>query len=83
MSSTPHLFKLPKNDFNASWEKALKTYYSHQNAIHGDILSREQMYQTKLRPMHPNLFYELSQVSGFNNLNGDRYEDYYNNYTKK
>jgi len=33
-------------------------------------------FETNNRPMHPNMFFHLSSVSGFNNMNGHTYEEY-------
>lgn len=34
------------------------------------------IHQTKENPMCPLLFYELSTVNGFNDINGHTYEEY-------
>lgn len=36
----------------------------------------EQFGQTDKQPMHPNLYYQLSSVQGFNKLNGNTYSEY-------
>ena len=38
----------------------------------------EQFTQSNTQPMHPNLYYQLSSVRGFNNLNGSTYSEYLN-----
>ncbi len=40
----------------------------------------EAFYETQNYPMHPNLFYQLSMVIGFNKLNGANYTEYINNW---
>ena len=35
-----------------------------------------QFGQTETQPMHPNLYYQLSSVRGFNKLNGSTYSEY-------
>jgi hypothetical protein len=35
-----------------------------------------QLNETSESPMHPNVFYNLSQVHNFNNINGESYEEY-------
>ena len=41
-------------------------------------LKAEDIYinESEKYPMHPNLFYRLSNVHGFNNMNGKTYKDY-------
>jgi len=83
-SATKHLSELSNKEYHASYDKAVILYHTHPNSLDEDKISTTSdmniIGQTSLRPMHPRLFYDLSQVRGFNNLNGDRYEDYYNNY---
>lgn len=38
------------------------------------------IYQTDENPMCPHLFYQLSMVNGFNNLNGHTYSEYIEKY---
>jgi len=80
MTTVPHLSALLHNDYVATWNSALTTYDKHPQALKYKNLKPDELYQTKERPMHPQLFYSLSQVRGFNNLNGYRYEDYYKNF---
>ena len=40
----------------------------------------EAFYETQNHPMHPNLFYQLSMVIGFNKLNGANYTEYIDNW---
>jgi len=37
-----------------------------------------QYSQSDKQPMHPNIYYQLSSVRGFNKLNGKTYSDYLN-----
>ena len=41
------------------------------------------IHETDENPMSPLLFYQLSMVSGFNNLNGHTYEEYLEKYKKR
>ena len=77
-----HLSELPINDYRASYDNAVKLYNTHPYAIKDDKFSNDAniIGQTNQRPMHPYLFYELSQVRGFNNLNGYRYDEYFKNF---
>lgn len=83
-STIKHLSELTKEEYRVSYDMAVILYHTHPNALDEDKASTTSdmnvIGQTPLRPMHPNLFYQLSQVRGFNNLNGNRYKDYYNNY---
>ena len=80
------LSELSIEEFHASYDKAVSLYHTHPNSLEEDkikdISDFNILGQTALRPMHPRLFYDLSQIRGFNNMNGHCYEDYYNNYVK-
>lgn len=79
-----HLSELTTEEYERSYDKAVTLYHTHPQALDKDKISKitdmNIIGQTSLRPMHPQLFYSLSQVKGFNNMNGYRYEDYYNYY---
>ena len=78
-----HLSELGNEEYRASYDKAVILYHSHPHALDDDKVDTSGINilgQTSFRPMHPRLFYNLSQVRGFNNLNGNRYEDYYYNF---
>jgi len=79
-----HLSELTDEDFQASYDNAIVLYHTHPHSLDKDKIATTTDFniigQTSLRPMHPRLFYDLSQIRGFNNLNGARYEEYYNNY---
>jgi len=82
-SAIRHLSELTTEEYHISYDTALTLYHTHPHALDEDKLTTLDMNiigQTSLRPMHPHIFYQLSQVRGFNNLNGDRYEDYYYTY---
>ena len=40
-------------------------------------------FETNTCPMHPNMFLQLSNVSGFNNMNGHTYEEYVANWNTR
>lgn len=50
-------------------EKDLELFLKYSN-------DENNLYQSETNPMHPNLFYQLSMVIGFNKLNGRNYAEY-------
>tara|TARA_Y200000002_G_scaffold208645_1_gene172094 strand:- start:243 stop:461 length:219 start_codon:yes stop_codon:yes gene_type:complete len=45
--------------------------------------NKDDFFESKETPMHPNLFLQLSNVIGFNKLNGRNYPEYINIWLKK
>jgi hypothetical protein len=43
----------------------------------------DNIYESDKNPMSPLLFYQLSMVNGFNNLNGHTYKEYIELWTKR
>lgn len=41
------------------------------------------IYESQENPMYPYLFYQLSLVNGFNEVNGNTYEEYIKKYIKR
>tara|TARA_B110000114_G_scaffold160931_1_gene177915 strand:- start:61 stop:255 length:195 start_codon:yes stop_codon:yes gene_type:complete len=45
--------------------------------------NKDDFFETVEHPMSPNLFYQLSNVVGFNKLNGRTYSEYVNIWLEK
>lgn len=45
--------------------------------------NKDDFFESKETPMHPNLFLQLSNVIGFNKLNGRTYPEYINIWLQK
>ena len=52
-------------------KKALELYNSIES------IDYTQLTESDTQPMHPNLYFQLINISGFTNLNGKTYEEYY------
>lgn len=64
--------KLVKTDYEKSYDEALNIWDNLSN-VHKDL---ENIGETDKCPMHPYLFFQLSTVSNFNQLNGKNYKEY-------
>ena len=64
---------MSQEDYEKSYSEAVILYQKEN-------FNTENIYESDTHPMHPNLFYQLSSVSGFNNLNGKTYQIYLNNW---
>ena len=53
------------------YEKALELYNSIES------IDNTQLIESGTQPMHPNLYFQLINISGFTNLNGKTYMEYY------
>ena len=69
------LHKLSKEEYDKSFEYALKLYNEKLTGLGVDS-EKCSIGQTDRYPMHPQLFYQLSMVKGFNDCNGERYDVY-------
>ena len=65
------------NEWNEIYEKAIKLWKTL-----GYSKDIESQFQTDRSPMHPDMFFQLSNVSGFNKANGNTYEEYITNWQK-
>ena len=64
---------MTSEEYDNSYKDALKLY-DNENFDTQDI------YESDQHAMHPNMFYQLSQVKGFNTLNGKTYKLYLDNW---
>ena len=66
-----YLIELPEKEYIKSYDDAIVKY----NNIAKDIKSFEknQLTESHIQPMHPNMYYQLIQVKGFTELNGYTY----------
>ena len=74
------LTSLPEEEYKESYDEALKNYddFIKENKISMGECNLETTYETENKPMHPTLYYQLIHISGFTNLNGNRYHKYLN-----
>ena len=63
-----------KEEWDQIYDKSLVIWDNLTGVIKDDT----NLLQTKNCPMHPNMFFQLSQVRGFNDRNGNTYEEYVN-----
>ena len=57
--------------------------YNNKLKLLNKVENECSIYETSEHPMHPHLFYQLSCVNGFNNLNGKKYQEYLNMWIQK
>ena len=57
-------------------EKDLALFQKYSN-------NKDDFFETEEHPMCPNLFYQLSNVIGFNKLNGRTYPEYIDRWLEK
>jgi hypothetical protein len=48
------------------------------NLLDVTVKDANNLLESKKYPMHPSMFFELSQARGFNSINGNTYEEYVN-----
>tara|TARA_B100000900_G_C20163942_1_gene547060 strand:+ start:99 stop:326 length:228 start_codon:yes stop_codon:yes gene_type:complete len=60
-----------KKEYTTSYENALLLY---KNEIGNKKINND--LETEEYPMHPRLFYRLSNINGFNTINGKNYNEY-------
>lgn len=61
------------------YQKDLKVYEDTLTAM-GVSVNVCNEFESDVHPMHPHTFWNLSNVSGFNTLNGNTYSDYIKKY---
>jgi len=64
-----NLHELTQEEFSKLWNESLSLYEEKWS-------DSDSVFETDSHPMHPSLFYQLSNVSGFNKTNGYTYPEY-------
>ena len=68
---------------NEKWQKVANKAFKTWNNLKNVTKEQDHWGETKLCPMHPSFFFQLSQVRYFNQKNGYTYEEYVNNWKTK
>jgi hypothetical protein len=71
-----YLLKLSDKEWIQSIDNAVLLY--KEFITHLDPFEENDVVETENNPMHPHLYYQLIQVNGFVELNGNDYQEYLN-----
>ena len=85
MSESNKKIKLDESVVEVDYEKLYQEsldLYMEQLKIMSVRPEDCHLYESSTHPMHPQTFFQLSCISGFNNLNGKNYPTYLNNWIK-
>ena len=76
-----NLLNLTETDYKKSYDDAVVIYDTYTKNL--EHFEKNQLTESALQPMHPNLYYQLIRVNGFCNLNGNNYSEYLNKWKKR
>ena len=71
-------FNVSDDEWKSIIEKAMSVWDTLEMVKDPDFT-----LETETCPMHPSQFFQLSSVSGFNEMNGYTYEEYVENWRKR
>lgn len=71
-----YLLKLSEKEWIQSIDNAVLLYKEFIKNL--DPFDPNDVVETEHHPMHPHLYYQLIQVNGFSELNGNDYQEYLN-----
>ena len=74
MDKYNNLLQLSNEAYQESYKAAVKCY----NEQTKDIINfdKNQLIESEMQPMHPNMYYQLITICGFCDLNGNNYDEY-------
>lgn len=76
-----NLQSLTEKQYEQQYNSDLELFNSFtKNLQH---FEKEDIYETNNQPMHPNMYYQLANVSGFCDLNGNTYSQYLENWKSR
>ena len=76
-----YLLKLKQNEYNQSYEDAVIIYNNFVKDLKN--FEKNDIVESSTHPMHPYMYYQLIQVNGFVELNGNDYQEYFDKWKER
>ena len=76
-----YLIKLDENEYNKTYDEAVIIYNNFVKDLKN--FEKNDIVETTNHPMHPYMYYQLIQVNGFAELNGNDYQEYFDKWKER